>query len=106
MVGFDHGHDAAYAESAERVAHDRSRGLGGDPASPGVGVEVVAELGLRSAVFQRLQAAVTDQAACDAVLDSPKAPAQGGLVCDLVGDLSFDVVSGVRSDPASHLGCW
>lgn len=102
MRGPDHGDHAVYAQRPERLCHDRASRLGRQSTSPGIGVKVIPQFHLGPAVLQWLQAAVTQQAATEAILNSPKAPTQDRLVLNLLGDLLGHVLAVVGANPLCH----
>ena len=103
MIGLDHGDNAIDVQGTERLFHNRTSRLGGQPTSPGVRVQVVAKLYLGTLMFERLKATVADHAVRLPVFDGPEAPPQGGLVLELQRDFALDILPRVSADPPLDL---
>lgn len=102
IVGLDHGDHAIDLQGTEGLLHHDASGLGGQTASPGVRVQVVAQLHLGTVMFERLKATVADHAVGMPVLDGPEAPAQRSLVLDLHRDFALDILARLWADPPHH----
>lgn len=98
IFGHGDGDDAREMRVFDGVAQSNARGFGGETAAPLVFRETPADLDFRNSVkFQRLQAAVADEAAVGFESQFPKAKAARAEMILLAQDRFADLIIGSRN---------